>query len=163
MSWEMKQLMKSSQIPGNKMDTHNLATLFGPNVLHRTKSALDKEGSAESAESVEQSKEVIEVVKDMIDNHHELYEVSLTTKTIAIHFLFFFIRVVLQVHIFSLADAMKTSWSLVQVCSQDQQLGVEVFIIWPGLVSKSCKMWALLQDVGWSAVRFNAGTQCRIF
>lgn len=64
------------QVSGNKMDAHNLATLFGPNILHRTKAVSDKQLMSESAERVGQCKEVIEVVKDMIDNHHELFEVS---------------------------------------------------------------------------------------
>lgn len=58
------------------MDAHNLATLFGPNILHRTKAATDKELMSESAERVEQSKEIIEVVKYMIDNNHDCFEVS---------------------------------------------------------------------------------------
>ncbi|KAH9492629.1 Rho GTPase-activating protein 6, partial [Bulinus truncatus] len=67
---------KGEIIAGNKMDSHNLATLFGPNILHRTKATNDKELMSESAERVEQSKEIIEVVKDLIDNHHELFEIS---------------------------------------------------------------------------------------
>ncbi|CAL1546217.1 unnamed protein product [Lymnaea stagnalis] len=67
---------KGEIISGNKMDSHNLATLFGPNILHRTKATTDKELMSESAERVEQSKEIIEVVKDMIDNHYELFEIS---------------------------------------------------------------------------------------
>nr|KAI8757403.1 rho GTPase-activating protein 6-like [Biomphalaria glabrata] len=67
---------KGEVIAGNKMDSHNLATLFGPNILHRTKTTNDKELMSESAERVEQSKEIIEVVKDLIDNHHELFEIS---------------------------------------------------------------------------------------
>ena len=64
------------------MDVHNLATLFGPNILRRSQaggvaSASDKELMyQQSGDRVEESKEVIEVVKDMIDNHHDLFEVS---------------------------------------------------------------------------------------
>ena len=53
-----------------------MATLFGPNILHRTRASSEKEILAESQERVEQSKEVIAVVKDMIDHHHDLFEVS---------------------------------------------------------------------------------------
>ncbi|CAG5122100.1 unnamed protein product, partial [Candidula unifasciata] len=67
---------KGGLASGNKMDSHNLATLFGPNILHHTRITTDKELISESVERVEQSKEVIEVVKDMIDNHHELFEIS---------------------------------------------------------------------------------------
>ncbi|BFZ24242.1 hypothetical protein BsWGS_27281 [Bradybaena similaris] len=67
---------KGRIVSGNKMDSHNLATLFGPNILHRTRATTDKELISESVERVEQSKEVIEVVKDMIENHHELFEIS---------------------------------------------------------------------------------------
>ena len=57
------------------MDSHNLATLFGPNILHKAK-VTEKEFMVECTEQAEQSKEVIEVIKDMIDNHHEIFEVS---------------------------------------------------------------------------------------
>ncbi|XP_041358482.1 rho GTPase-activating protein 6-like isoform X2 [Gigantopelta aegis] len=62
-------------LPGNKMDSHNLATLFGPNILHKAKIS-EKEFLVECTEQAEQSKEVIEVIKDMIDNHHEIFEVT---------------------------------------------------------------------------------------
>lgn len=64
------------QVPGNKMDSHNLATLFGPNVLHRARAVNEKQFMAECAEQAEQSSEVISVVKDMIDNHYELFQVG---------------------------------------------------------------------------------------
>lgn len=67
------------------MDSHNLATLFGPNILHRTKTTNDKELMSESAERVEQSKEIIEVVKDLIDNHHELFEVKICFSYLRAH------------------------------------------------------------------------------
>lgn len=57
------------------MDSHNLATLFGPNVLHRARAVNEKQFMAECAEQAEQSAEVISVVKDMIDNHYDLFEV----------------------------------------------------------------------------------------
>ena len=64
------------QVPGNKMDSHNLATLFGPNVLHRARAVNEKQFMAECAEQAEQSSEVISVVKDMIDNYYDLFEVG---------------------------------------------------------------------------------------
>ena len=66
----------SLQVPGNKMDSHNLATLFGPNVLHRARAVTEKQFMAECAEQAEQSSEVIAVLKDVIDNHHELFQVG---------------------------------------------------------------------------------------
>jgi hypothetical protein len=63
------------------MDAHNLATLFGPNILHKTKGS-EKEFNVESAERAEESKEVIEVVKDMIDNYDKLFEVNIEYKFI---------------------------------------------------------------------------------
>lgn len=61
-------------LPGNKMDAHNLATLFGPNILHKCKGS-EKEFNVESIERAEESKEVIEVVRDMVDSHEKLFEV----------------------------------------------------------------------------------------
>lgn len=63
------------QLPGNKMDSHNLATLFGPNILHKAK-ATEKEFAVESMERAEERKEVIDVVQSMIDNHQLLFQVS---------------------------------------------------------------------------------------
>ena len=56
------------------MDTHNLATLFGPNILHKAKST-EKEFTVESMERAEERKEVIDVVKAMITNHQALFQV----------------------------------------------------------------------------------------
>ncbi|XP_076467624.1 uncharacterized protein LOC143298629 [Babylonia areolata] len=64
------------EIAGNKMDSHNLATLFGPNILHRARAVNEKQFMAECAEQAEQSSEVIGVIKDMIDNHFELFQIS---------------------------------------------------------------------------------------
>nr|KAG5707766.1 hypothetical protein BaRGS_015926 [Batillaria attramentaria] len=64
------------EVHGNKMDSHNLATLFGPNVLHRARATNEKQFMAECAQQAEQSSEVISVTKDMIDNHYELFEIS---------------------------------------------------------------------------------------
>lgn len=57
------------------MDSHNLATLFGPNILHKAKAVGDKGYPVESAERAEERKEVIGVIQDLIDNHGETFEV----------------------------------------------------------------------------------------
>ncbi|KAK3100288.1 hypothetical protein FSP39_017710 [Pinctada imbricata] len=62
-------------LPGNKMDSNNLATLFGPNILHKVKST-EKEFQVESKERAEERKEVIEVIKDMIDNFELIFQVQ---------------------------------------------------------------------------------------
>lgn len=56
------------------MDSSNLATLFGPNILHKSKGG---EFQVESPERAEQRSDVIAVVKDLIDNYVQLFEVSL--------------------------------------------------------------------------------------
>ncbi|XP_069130193.1 rho GTPase-activating protein 4-like [Argopecten irradians] len=61
-------------LPGNKMDSHNLATLFGPNILHKCK-PTEKEFLVESIERAEERKEVIDVVKEMVDNYASIFMV----------------------------------------------------------------------------------------
>lgn len=61
-------------LPGNKMDSHNLATLFGPNILHKAK-ATEKEFTVESMERAEERKEVIDVVQSMIESHQLLFQI----------------------------------------------------------------------------------------
>ncbi|GAB6027311.1 hypothetical protein CHUAL_001595 [Chamberlinius hualienensis] len=64
-------------VTGNKMDSHNLATLFGPNILHMAKPNLSQsEFQVESSKRAEERIEVIKVVRTMIDNYKELFEVS---------------------------------------------------------------------------------------
>lgn len=63
------------QLPGNKMDSHNLATLFGPNILHKAK-PTEKEFAVESMERAEERKDVIEVIKAMIDHHQTVFQVT---------------------------------------------------------------------------------------
>lgn len=60
------------------MDSNNLATLFGPNILHKVKST-EKEFQVESKERAEERKEVIEVIKDMIDNYEHIFQVRYYT------------------------------------------------------------------------------------
>ncbi|KAJ8407065.1 hypothetical protein AAFF_G00287410 [Aldrovandia affinis] len=63
------------QITGNKMTSLNLATIFGPNVLHKQKSS-DKEFSVQSSARAEESRAVIGVLQRMIAAHDALYVVS---------------------------------------------------------------------------------------
>ena len=66
------------QLHGNKMDSHNLATLFGPNLLHKAKGG---EFEVETMERAEERREVIAVVQDMIENYQRIFEVRLTGST----------------------------------------------------------------------------------
>lgn len=63
------------QITGNKMTSLNLATIFGPNLLHKQKSS-DKEFVVESFARVEESTAIISVVQRMIDTYDTLFMVS---------------------------------------------------------------------------------------
>ena len=65
-------LGRRSQLPGNKMGSHNLATLFGPNILH---TARGGEFQVESLERAEERQDIISVVKEIIDHHKQIYEV----------------------------------------------------------------------------------------
>ncbi|XP_064636778.1 rho GTPase-activating protein 6-like isoform X2 [Lineus longissimus] len=62
-------------LSGNKMDAHNLATLFGPNILHKVKGGAGQEFQVESLDRAEERKEIIEIVRDMIMFNTKLYEV----------------------------------------------------------------------------------------
>lgn len=62
-----------AQVPGNKMDPHNLATLFGPNILHKAKGGAFQ---VESLERAEERAEVISVVKEMIEHQADIFEVT---------------------------------------------------------------------------------------
>ena len=55
------------------MDAHNLATLFGPNILHKAKGG---EFEVTSVEHAEERHDVISVVKEMIEQHRRLFEVG---------------------------------------------------------------------------------------
>jgi len=54
------------------MDSHNLATLFGPNILHKAKGGAFQ---VESQERAEERVEVIQVVKEMIDHQDDIFAV----------------------------------------------------------------------------------------
>ncbi|XP_060716745.1 rho GTPase-activating protein 6 isoform X2 [Tachysurus vachellii] len=63
------------EVTGNKMTSINLATIFGPNLLHKQKSS-DKEFSVQSSARAEESTTVIAVVQRMIASYEELFMVS---------------------------------------------------------------------------------------
>ncbi|KAG1693192.1 Rho GTPase-activating protein 6 [Nymphon striatum] len=65
-------------ITGNKMDSHNLATLFGPNILRSHKSGPDKEYKVESVMRAEERCDVIRVTQTLIDHHSSLFMVGIT-------------------------------------------------------------------------------------
>uniref|UniRef100_A0A3P8VQK9 Rho GTPase activating protein 6 n=1 Tax=Cynoglossus semilaevis TaxID=244447 RepID=A0A3P8VQK9_CYNSE len=63
------------EITGNKMTSLNLATIFGPNLLHKQKSS-DKEFSVQSSARAEESTAVIAVLQRMIASNQALFMVS---------------------------------------------------------------------------------------
>jgi hypothetical protein len=60
------------ELPGNKMDAHNLATLFGPNILHKAKGG---EFQVERLERAEERREIISVVQECIEHYTQLFQV----------------------------------------------------------------------------------------
>uniref|UniRef100_T1JCG3 Rho-GAP domain-containing protein n=1 Tax=Strigamia maritima TaxID=126957 RepID=T1JCG3_STRMM len=62
---------------GNKMNSTNLATLFGPNVLHTVKggAAVDREFVVLASSRADERIDVISAVKTMIDNTKALFHV----------------------------------------------------------------------------------------
>ncbi|XP_064165904.1 rho GTPase-activating protein 6-like isoform X2 [Anguilla rostrata] len=60
------------EITGNKMTALNLATIFGPNLLHKQKSS-DKEFSVQSSARAEESTAIIAVVQRMISTYEALF------------------------------------------------------------------------------------------
>ncbi|XP_037395015.1 rho GTPase-activating protein 6-like isoform X2 [Pygocentrus nattereri] len=63
---------QGEQVPGNKMTALNLATIFGPNVLHKQKNS-EKEFSVQRPARAEESAAVISVVQRMITSHESLF------------------------------------------------------------------------------------------
>ncbi|XP_046852875.1 rho GTPase-activating protein 6-like isoform X2 [Xenia sp. Carnegie-2017] len=59
-------------IPGNKMNCRNLATLMGPNILHKVKSPHLQNFVVEDQQRAEELDEVIDVTEDLI-YHHESF------------------------------------------------------------------------------------------
>ncbi|KAM9320535.1 rho GTPase-activating protein 6 [Gastrophryne carolinensis] len=66
---------EGQEITGNKMTSLNLATIFGPNLLHKQKSS-DKEFTVQSTARAEESTTIISVVQKMIENYESLFMVS---------------------------------------------------------------------------------------
>ncbi|XP_069745892.1 rho GTPase-activating protein 6-like isoform X11 [Narcine bancroftii] len=62
------------EVTGNKMTSLNLATIFGPNLLHKQKSS-DKEFSVQSSARAEESTAIINVVQKIIENYETLFMV----------------------------------------------------------------------------------------
>ncbi|XP_034069378.1 rho GTPase-activating protein 6-like isoform X3 [Gymnodraco acuticeps] len=62
------------EITGNKMTSLNLATIFGPNLLHKQKNS-DKEFAVQSFARAEESTAIIGVVQKMIDTYETLFMV----------------------------------------------------------------------------------------
>eukprot|EP00794_Sanderia_malayensis_P007407 gene7407-8227_t len=71
---------EGNTISGNKMDSRNLATLIGPNILHKVKanSSAQSFSQEDSLRLAEENNTMIEVVKEMIENHEQLFKVSAT-------------------------------------------------------------------------------------
>ncbi len=58
------------------MDVHNLATLFGPNILRKTKGGSEaKDLHGEASDYVEESRDVINVVEKLIEFNNQLFQV----------------------------------------------------------------------------------------
>ncbi|EMP35495.1 Rho GTPase-activating protein 6, partial [Chelonia mydas] len=66
------------EVIGNKMTSLNLATIFGPNLLHKQKST-DKEFTVQSSARAEESTAIIAVVQKMIENYETLFMVAVIT------------------------------------------------------------------------------------
>ncbi|XP_072361521.1 rho GTPase-activating protein 36 isoform X2 [Scyliorhinus torazame] len=65
---------EGQEMTGNKMTAVNLATIFGPNLLHR-ENMSDKDYIAQAAQ-VEESSAIIGVIQKMIENYRTLFIVS---------------------------------------------------------------------------------------
>ena len=70
------------QVAGNKMDASNLATIFAPNILHKSKA---REFAVENSERLEERCDVINVVKIMIEKCGEIFEVINTRFLLLLH------------------------------------------------------------------------------
>ncbi|KAM4601700.1 rho GTPase-activating protein 6-like [Polymixia lowei] len=69
-----RQDKDGQEMTGNKMTSLNLATIFGPNLLHKQKSS-DKEFSVQSSARAEESTAVIAVLQRMIASYQALFMV----------------------------------------------------------------------------------------
>ena len=59
------------------MDSHNLATLFAPNIMHKAKGG---EFEVATVERAGDRLDVISVIKEMIDKHKKVFEVGSHSK-----------------------------------------------------------------------------------
>eukprot|EP00116_Pleurobrachia_bachei_P001117 sb/3461379/ len=64
------------QIEGNKMNTRNLATVIGPNILHRRKRAGASESKSNLANEAWEAPQAIEVVEELIIHNDDLFMVD---------------------------------------------------------------------------------------
>ncbi|KAH8020224.1 hypothetical protein HPB51_025428 [Rhipicephalus microplus] len=71
-----KKSSTGQTLPGNKMDTHNLATMLGPNILRLSNTSEKDKFIVENNERAEEHGEVILVVRQLIDNYQDLFKVS---------------------------------------------------------------------------------------
>ncbi|KAA0203338.1 hypothetical protein HAZT_HAZT008456 [Hyalella azteca] len=62
-------------IPGNMMDSRNLATMFAPNILHMHRAGADNASPAALAAMADERLDCTNVVRSMIDHNKELFEV----------------------------------------------------------------------------------------
>jgi len=58
------------------MDSSNLATVFGPNILRRARTDKHHHHQLDSIDEMAQSNDVIAVVKDLIDFHAAVFRVQ---------------------------------------------------------------------------------------
>lgn len=65
-------------VPGNKMDSNNLATLFGPNILHTVKNTTsgEREFVVLTAARADERIDVINAVRFMIEHYNEIFNIS---------------------------------------------------------------------------------------
>ncbi|XP_067349517.1 rho GTPase-activating protein 6 isoform X2 [Channa argus] len=70
----VRQDKEGQEFTGNKMTSLNLATIFGPNLLHKQKSS-DKEFTVQSSARAEESTAVIAVLQRMIACYQSLFMV----------------------------------------------------------------------------------------
>ncbi|CAM1314997.1 ARHGAP6 (predicted) [Pycnogonum litorale] len=68
--------LSGETVTGNKMDSHNLATLFGPNILRSYKSSSDKEYKVESSLRAEERCDVIRVTQTLVNSYRTFFEVN---------------------------------------------------------------------------------------
>lgn len=71
--WKFTNFVLGEWVIGNKMDSNNLATLFAPNILHSCKPSTKDDLSSERTE---ERSDAINVIRQLIDNHRNLFQVT---------------------------------------------------------------------------------------